>query len=99
MKVAMTERHFRNPETGEESWSSPWDTNMDSLKEAVEFAETIDHYVVSAFVDWATSPAWSWPAGTRSACSSGTTVTESGSKSSLGSRWHGDQQLVEDHRR
>ena len=56
MKIAMTERVYKDPETGEESWTPMWDTNMDSLQEAVEFAETLGHYVVSAFVDWGNQP-------------------------------------------
>jgi hypothetical protein len=56
-KIVMTEREYKNLETGEESWAPLWETNMDSLREAVEFTETLGHYVTAAFVDWGGAPA------------------------------------------
>jgi hypothetical protein len=55
-KIVMTEREYKNLETGEESWTPMWDTNLDSLDEAVTYMETLGHYVISAFIDWGNAP-------------------------------------------
>jgi hypothetical protein len=56
MKIGMAERYSKDPETGEENWSVPWDTNLDSLQEAVVFAESIGHVVRNAYLDFGGTP-------------------------------------------